>query len=384
MKTATRSTAGALLLLGSALLLATSTAVSADEFSGEFEGRDGLHLQLEGDDGLYMGALQLGGEIYLCEARRGGAGLVGTLEGEDGPSPFTLRAAGGRLVLEHGGASHSLWPIGEMPEAATGAEPARPEDPTRGGEPPQRSPDAAGGAGSGAQETLAGRWQGAVAGTPATLTFNVQGQRLSGRLEASGYPYELQGTTSGTRAQGQVTDLQTGGTFAFDATATGDALDFVLVSRDPLSGMEQRQPLAFRRAGAVPDAGGGAGSAGTGRTAGVPPGPRDPALVGLWRQTESMSGGGAAVVVDTFLRIDADGTWAMGGGRAVGGGPGWGGDTGRDGVQETGYWKSENRIIYVQSPGAGQWQPFARYYVEPGRLMFTFADNTRQVLHRVQ
>ncbi len=74
----------------------------------------------------------------------------------------------------------------------------------------------------------------------------------------------------------------------------------------------------------------------------------------------------------------------MGGGRAVGGGPGWGGDTGSGGVQERGYWKSENRILYVQQPGTGQWQPFAQYYLERGRLMFSFADNTRQVLYRVR
>lgn len=38
----------------------------------------------------------------------------------------------------------------------------------------------------------------------------------------------------------------------------------------------------------------------------------------------------------------------------------------------------------VRSFGTGQWQPFACYYVEPGKLMFTFADNTRQVLYRVR
>ena len=90
------------------------------------------------------------------------------------------------------------------------------------------------------------------------------------------------------------------------------------------------------------------------------------------------------MVVESFLTIHGDGTFLLGGGRAVGGGAGWGGDTGSGGVEERGYWKSEGRIVYVQAPGTGQWQPYARYYVEAQKLMFTFGDGSRQILYRVR
>ncbi len=370
------------LALGAATLLLLPAVAAADPFAGSFEG-DGLWMELELEGDAYMGVIELGEQLFLCQARRGGPGLVGTFESDGQSFPFQVRAAGGRLVLTSGGTTYTLRRVGGGdvdPVPPAGGAP----NPLAGGGREDGAAAPGGGAADPRPEGLSGRYQGSIQGTAAVMTLEQQGGRLSGRIDVSGYPYELQGTVSGVRASGQGRDLRTGGGFGFEATLSGDLLELVLLLQDPY-GQPQRNPVTFRRTGATAPPGGDGGQpGGPGGSRGVPAGPRDPALVGLWRQSESMSGGGSSMVVETFLQINADGTWAMGGGRAVGGGAGWGGDTGTGGVQETGYWKSENRIVYVQSPGSGQWQPFARYYLEGGTLMFTFGDGSRQILHRVR
>src|SRR3546814_11588638 len=66
-------------------------------------------------------------------------------------------------------------------------------------------------------------------------------------------------------------------------------------------------------------------------------------------------------------------------GKTVGGGAGWGVS---DGASEgtSGYWKTEGNIIHA---GNGRdWQPYARYHIERGTLMLTFADNSRELWNR--
>lgn len=88
------------------------------------------------------------------------------------------------------------------------------------------------------------------------------------------------------------------------------------------------------------------------------------------------------MVSEKILVINPDGTFVLGDGRVVGGGGAGSFDSGGGGgVEATGEWRTENRIVYVRDPG-GQWQPYARYYVEGSRMMFTFGDNSRQIWHR--
>jgi hypothetical protein len=349
----------------------------ADEFVGVFEG-DGLRVELDNDDGGYEGVLELQGQSFPCQARRGGSGLVGSFESQGSSYPFEILTMGGGLALSSGGKTYNLRRAGGGGNPLAGGGDS---NPLAGG-----GGSASGGGGSGvASSRFAGRYQGSIQGTPASMTLEQQGATVSGGIDASGYPYRLQGTVSGGKLSGQLTDPQTNGGFDFEATARGGTLDLVLLSQDPYSGQKQRVPLTFRRAGAgtQPPAGGGV-PGGMGSSPGVPQGRRDPALVGVWRQSESMSGGGASMVVENFLRINQDGSFALGGGRAVGGGADWGGDTGTGGTEETGFWKTENRVVYVQGAGGGGWQPYARYYVEATKLMFTFGDNSRQIWYRVQ
>jgi hypothetical protein len=81
------------------------------------------------------------------------------------------------------------------------------------------------------------------------------------------------------------------------------------------------------------------------------------------------------------MTVHADGTFLYGGSRVVGGGAGWGGDSGA-GDYERGQWKTVGKVIHIREAGGGPWQPYARYYIEGGRMMLTFGDGSKQIWYR--
>lgn len=234
---------------------------------------------------------------------------------------------------------------------------------------------------------FAGTYAGTLSGTPTMLTIQQQGATLQGQVDAGGYPYALSATASGATARGTLSDPQTGGTMNVELSMQGDQLSLTLLVQDPNTGQMTRMPTLFQRSGAGP---GGSAIGGPAQVGQAPdPGgaasdgfERDPYLVGSWSYTESMTSGDASMVTQMFLQVNPDGTYATGNGRAVGGGAGWSGDTGYGGDVVRGKWRTQDRIIYIQEAGSPQWVPYARYYVEGTRMMFTFGDGSRQVWHR--
>ncbi len=226
-----------------------------------------------------------------------------------------------------------------------------------------------------AGQGFSGRWIGDLQGVAATLTLTESPDgSLSGEIDAQGYLYRVRGTVSAGRASGTLLDPQTSGELAFEAAPATGGLELTLVATNPMTGETNRIPLMFRDPSAAGGTqGGGAGAA------------KVPAeLVGVWRMSDSMSSGDATMVTESYLELTADGRFALGGSRAIGGGGGWGGDTGAGGVEESGLWKAEGQVIHIRRTTADPWVPFARYYTEPGKLMLTTGDGSRQLLYRVR
>ena len=128
----------------------------------------------------------------------------------------------------------------------------------------------------------------------------------------------------------------------------------------------------------------GAGSP-DGAAAEGPGGTRDPRLVGHWRKSTSMSGGGFGVVVDEHLYIHADGRFEHGDSKIAGGGPGSGfSGAGGSADNTVGQWSTRGDVVYVQGAGQPTWIPFARFYTDGTSLMFTTGDGQREVWKRVR
>jgi hypothetical protein len=81
-----------------------------------------------------------------------------------------------------------------------------------------------------------------------------------------------------------------------------------------------------------------------------------------------------------FLTISANGTYSMRTGRSAGGGAGWGASSGGGGAIASGKWKTQGKVVMVSE--GGPYQPYARYYVEAQKLMFTFSNGNREIWYR--
>ena len=228
-----------------------------------------------------------------------------------------------------------------------------------------------------AADSLSGTFNGELQGVPATLTLEHAADGfLSGEIDAQGYRYMVTGSVTDGRAAGVLVDPQTGGQIPFEVSRNKEGLRLVLVGTNPMSGEKNYIPLTFREG--TPASGGAAGGA-AGAAGSVPQ-----ELVGLWRMSDSMSSGDASLATESYLELTADGRFTIGGSRVVGGGAGWGGDTGSGGVEEKGLWKAEGQVIHIRGTAEQPWVPFARYYTEPGKLMLTTGDGSRQLLYRVR
>ena len=215
--------------------------------------------------------------------------------------------------------------------------------------------------------SLAGDWNGLVAGTATTVTLTVQGPAVHGPIDVGGYVYDFAGQLQGASVVGMLTDRQTGGGLQAILVHQGDALvlqmagvpqPIRLTRKKPAQATAQHAPESARRG----------------------PGTVDGALVGTWGRTESFGGSGGGGAVEQFFVLNGDGTWAMGTGRMAMGGAGWSGGAGGMQVDGRGRWTVQNRVLHLD---AGQgFVPFARVYLEGPKMMLTFGDGTHQVFVR--
>ncbi|MEM7682419.1 MAG: hypothetical protein AAF288_10735 [Planctomycetota bacterium] len=233
--------------------------------------------------------------------------------------------------------------------------------------------------------SLDGAYAGVIDGVACQLMLAQQGERLVGGLQAQGYGYQLHFQPNGQGGYvGILLDPQTQGHVGAELVPTAQGLTLNLVAQDPATGQVQRVPLTFTRraAGTTPTAqptyGQPQPSYGQ---ASQPQVQRDPVLAGRWRHTDTQVSGSFSMASDTWLEITPDGRFQMTSGGSGAGGSAGSITTGGGEVLATGQWMTRDRIVYVRDAG-GAWEPYARYYVEDGTLMFTYANDSRELWYR--
>ena len=216
-----------------------------------------------------------------------------------------------------------------------------------------------------------GNYIGQIQGTATRLQLATRGNSLSGNADAGGYIYNLTGTVRGDRCAGQLQDPQNGAAMAFEAALQGDTLMLDIAFTNLYTGEISNVTLQFQRRTA------GSQHAGDMENRTEDHAALDPVLMGEWMRSQSMSGGGIAVVTQERLRISPDGTFLMYDSKAVG-------PMGTSQGSETlsGQWRTEQGIIHVRAAGQPNWLPYGRYIVQGGSLMFTLADGTRELWQR--
>lgn len=231
---------------------------------------------------------------------------------------------------------------------------------------------------AGAQEQgqpagLNGRFSGQVEGVAAVTTLETKEGKLTGQINVDGYIYQLEAKANGNKATGQLTDSQNKAVLDCELILTeGKTLTITLLVKDPATGQAQRVPLTFSRQGAKQEE---AGADDQGKVE------RDKAAVGVWRYTYTQVSGDFSIAVDTWMTLNADGTFRYGDSKAAAGGDAGTIDGGGAGEATVGTWMTKDKIIYAKEEG-GHYEPFAKYYVEGDSMMFTFDDGSKQIWKR--
>ncbi len=216
-----------------------------------------------------------------------------------------------------------------------------------------------------------GPWEGDANGTRLTMEAQVQQDQFTGTIrDATGYTYHIMAALSGETATGTFTDPQTGAILQSQLTLAGTTLTLRVM--EPLASTD-RSPmleLTFYPAGSIP--------APTAPTAS--PASLDPAMVGIWRRSESSADASSSFsyVVEWTLLLQNDGSFVQTS-RSAGGNLGVTGSS-EPRVIAQGKWKTENKILWVDT-GTG-FQPYVRYLVDPQNMMFLFQDDSRQLWSR--
>lgn len=213
-----------------------------------------------------------------------------------------------------------------------------------------------------------------------------------------GVGFSFEAVIDGMRAEGVVSDPESGGQLPMRAERGEDGIRMVIYSMADSGEYVPVMDLSFARLESGEAVGTGALSAtgdpdragqdGTGQGASAGRGGTDEPLmldsnlVGTWRHSQSSSDPsfGFSMVVQYTLRISPDGTYVQTSSSA-GGGSGVTVGGGGEQVSAQGRWQTRDKVLWLDE-GAG-WRPFARYLVDSGNMMFIFGDDARQLWERV-
>jgi hypothetical protein len=224
--------------------------------------------------------------------------------------------------------------------------------------------------GCSSDQGLTGQWNSNINGTAATMNLKQDGDDISGDVSVGNYRYTMKGSFSGQTATGKLADMN-GKTLDFSLTGKENSLTLTLIARHPASGQIIRQvPLMFSRSGSGANRSASSGSAGN----------IDQRLVGRWRYEKIYRSGSFSTTTTRYLVMSANGTYQYGSGRLYVSAPNASGRSSRGDVQ-TGRWKTENSIIYINENGSG-WQAYARYFVKGNSMMMTFNNGNKMLWSR--
>ncbi|MFT3980999.1 MAG: hypothetical protein QM687_11050 [Ferruginibacter sp.] len=219
-------------------------------------------------------------------------------------------------------------------------------------------------------QSFAGSFEGTYNGIAATANLQTTGNAITGSITINGRPGKVHATANGYSCEGILYDIQMQKNYAFTGTLEKDSLRLSVVfpelnNQAVLLLMQRLKPVDIT----IP-------SNGT----------INPALVGLWRYTETFSSGYgdqyASFSTDYFMEFKADGTVYSWTGKSAGGTAGAGISAGASGKQKGG-WYTEGKLLYLTDPATGQ-KTSVQFYAEPDRLLLHNGGSGKKLLTRVR
>ena len=218
-----------------------------------------------------------------------------------------------------------------------------------------------------------GRYEGMLQQTYSTLVLKQNEDKVSGEINANGYIYRIEGVAENGDIKGKFFDSGTGAVLPCTASLDGSTIRFDVEVFNPRSGESQHLKLTFsRESTALTDKRLRQNAGGSEQAL------HNPIVVGRWRHTYAQGSDGYSIAVDTWMIVNADGTYEYGEGKAAGEGlQVEGGPTSR------GHWRTHGQYLHFKEAGAQHWVPLARYYVEANKMLLTYGDGEREIWYRM-
>lgn len=223
----------------------------------------------------------------------------------------------------------------------------------------------------GAAAAFEGSYTGEFAGNAVRAELRENAGVVEGTVAIDGYAYRVVARPSAGRATGELQD-EAGMRVPLVMTLKRGELNLAIYSQGQNSPATQ---IALSRAAKAA----GPPAQRPERTAAAE---IDPALVGHWAKSESYTSGDFSAAGETNIYLLSDGTYRFGANKLYGGGDAGSFGSEGGGGGEQGRWRTANRMIYVLDDATGQWNAFARYYIEGNSALLTYGNGKREVWKR--
>lgn len=188
-------------------------------------------------------------------------------------------------------------------------------------------------------EEFVGNFKGTNNGITATANLAVSDGRLQGTLLMDGQSADVNGSIDGSTTRGTLHDEATGKDYDYTGRIAGDELSISIIFPEL---NDQEVKLIMQREG---------GSA-VKEKAGKKSGELNPDLVGTWKHTEILGGGGGESMTNEFLmEFREDGTCSSWPGRSVGFGSYQDEDKSK---ASEGKWYTEGNLLHLIDPATGE------------------------------
>lgn len=222
-------------------------------------------------------------------------------------------------------------------------------------------------------QSITGNFAGQQPGLNSSISLKANDQSLTGNFELNGRPGTVQASINGNTLQGNLYDVQMKKNYAFTGYLQQDSLYLSIVFPELNNHVVQLQMIRLPKPAAAGNSN-------------LPAGKRNPALVGLWRYTETFSSGSgdsySSFSTDYFMEFKTDGTVFSWTGKSAGGSnnltiEGYPSDTQKAG------WNTEGKTLILTDLATGQ-KSSLLFYAEPNRMMLHNGGAEKKIMTRLR
>ncbi len=234
-------------------------------------------------------------------------------------------------------------------------------------------------------QTFSGSFKGEQNGITSNAVFAVENQQLTGTIIINGKSGRVSGVVADSLISGSIHDLETAQQYTYTGKMTSGLLHLTIVFPELNNQaveliMEREAATATSHKAEVTATKPKISKAAQENTRN-----KNPALVGLWRNTEVISSGSgnnyASFSTDYFLEFKADGSFLSWTGSSAG--SGYEGKSAGKAAADKGNWYTEDKTLYLLDPARNE-KTALLFYADAEKMMLHNGGERKKIYQRVE